>query len=189
MKVYRIRNDVNHYQYFLTERDADAFKLRMDCVPVADKWDPPPVFIFKPKHKKGDFFQFNSDILITSPRATEVLRTHLEMAGELLPLPYQGQEFTVLNVTECINCLDYQNTEWMYDEQSGVALWPTKYAFLSNRFTESMLFKIPETSRSEILVVEGLHEPNEEFRAVVQQAGLEGLIFEEIWSDDNPIRC
>lgn len=184
MKVFRVKKDVRHYQYFLTEREEDALMLIMDCTPISDRWIPPPVFIFEPKLKAGDFFQFSSSVLITSPRATELLRTHLEMAGELLPLPYQGQEFTLLNITECINCLDYQNSEWVTDEQTGTALWLKKYAFHRHRFTESSLFKIPETSRSEILLVEGLHEPEEEFRAIVQREHLEGLIFEELWCDE-----
>jgi hypothetical protein len=39
-----------------------------------------------------------------------VLEEFLEMAGELLPLPYRGEEYTIVNVTECINCLDHEAT-------------------------------------------------------------------------------
>ncbi len=185
MKVYRLRNDVNRYQYFLPVDNEDYTKLEGNCTPKAETWSPPPVFVYKPLHKAGDVYQFGSSVLITSPCATKVLRTHLEMAGELLPLPHQGQEYTLLNVTECINCLDQDKTEWVYGETTGARLYPKRYVFHRDRFAESALFKIPETYRGEILVVEGLHGLEEEFRYAVEQAGLKGFRFEELWADED----
>ena len=183
MRVYRVKNDVNHYQFFLPEHEDDCMELNMDCTPQAETWTPPSVYIYMPRLREGDFYQFDSSILITSPKATDVLRTHLEMAGELLPLPYRGQTFTVLNVTECINCLNQDKTRWIYGESTGARIEIAEYAFYPNRFSESVLFKIPETCRGEVLLVEGLPGCEvEEFRYVVEQNGLEGLLFEEIWS-------
>ncbi len=183
MRVYRITNEVNRYQYFLPERDEDVLKLAMDCTRKAAIWSAPSMFVFKPLHEVGDFYQFSPGTIITSPRATEVLRTHLEMAGELLPLPHQGQTYIALNVTECINCLDQERTQWLCAED-GTRLYPDKYVFHRNRFSESAIFKIPETRMGEILVVEGLKDPHEEFRYEVEQAGLKGLTFEELWRDE-----
>ncbi len=151
MKVYRIKRDY-HFQYFLPEDEADWDKLQMDCMPKAGGWSPPPVFIYEPKLKPGDFYNFGGDFLITNARATEALRDYLEMAGELLPLPYQGELYTVLNVTECINCLDQAKTEWVVEQESQVKVWIKKYVFHPDRFSESRLFKIPETDRGEILL-------------------------------------
>jgi hypothetical protein len=145
------------------------------------------VYVYKPLHEQGDFFQFSSSALITSPRATEALRDHLEMAGELLPLPHEGQEYTALNVTLCINSLDRERTEWAIHKASGKQLWPRRYAFHAGRFPESSLFKIPETRASEILLVEGGGEfpPDQEFRSIVIREGLRGLAFDELWSDES----
>jgi hypothetical protein len=182
IRVYRIRSDVNHYQYFLPENDEELPKLRMDCVPRAENWSPPPVFVYEPLHKKGDFYNFNSSSLITSPKATQALYPYLEIAGELLSLPYKDEVYTLLNVTECINCLDQQRTEWVKGKDKGDNLFIKSYAFYPDRFSESDIFKIPETCLSEILVVEGLKDQKDEFRYVVESAGLQGLIFEEIWN-------
>ncbi len=181
MRVYRIRSDGNRYQYFLSEREEDWEKLEMDCVPQIETWSPPPVFIYKPKLRQGDFYNFGSGILITSPRATEALRTHLEMAGELLPLPHADQTYTLLNVLECINCLDQERTEWVYGQTTGARIGIKKYVFHPDRFSESRLFKIPETSKSEILVVEWNEESEDEFRNAVEAAQLKGLLFEQLW--------
>jgi hypothetical protein len=183
MKVYRIENDVARYQYFLTKHEADLFGLHTDCQPKGDTWRPPEVFIYKPLAKAGDFYQFGGAGLITSPRATESLRTFLDMAGELLPLPYQGQEYTLLNVTECINCLDQERTTWLKDVH-GNRVSPLQYVFHPDRFASSRLFKIPETYRGETLVVEYGYD-DEEFRFVVEQAGLQGLLFRELWHGEH----
>ncbi len=180
MRVYRVRNDVNRYQFFLPDHEKGGSDLYgMDGTPKAQTWSPPSVFILHPKHEAGDFYQYYSNVLISSPRATAALRWHLERAGELLPLPYEGEVFTVLNVTECINVLDQEKTEWVYSE--GRRLHIKKYAFHPRRFTETTLFKIPETCKAEVLVVTGQSSLGE-FRDAVEQAGLRGLIFEELWS-------
>lgn len=47
----------------------------------------------------------------------------------------------------------------------------------------SPLFKIPETCNYEVLTCEGLKDPNDEFKGRIEQLGLTGLIFEQLWSD------
>jgi hypothetical protein len=178
LKVFRVRTDVNHFQYFLPENRSDyPILMDFDGTSKAKSWKPPPVYILKPKHKKGDFFNFGTGYLILSSRARDVLGEFLEMAGELLPLPYKGETYSLLNVTECIDCLDQKKTEF-YPDQA-----PKKYAFHPDRFVESQLFKIPETDKAEILLVEGRDDPEEEFRHIVEANKLQGLIFEQLWKD------
>jgi len=182
--VYRIVTDVNHYQYFFAEHEEQEVKLLTDCSPRAVSWQPPLVYVYKPRHKIGDFYSFHACSLITSPRATIALATFLEMAGELLPLPYNGQEYTLLNITECINCLDHERTKWLKDE-TGANMLPQEYMFHRNRFATSRLFKIPETCGGEILVVDRDPGLEEEFKSAVELAGLQGLDFKELWSDES----
>jgi hypothetical protein len=181
MKVFSIQNDVNNYQYFLTSNTDESMKLIMNCHPLADKWKPPEIFIYQPKLKRGNFFNFSSGILIVDEQAKEVLIDHLEAAGEILPLPHKQNRFWLLNVTECINCLNEDETEWKIGKQSGKRIGIKNYQFYPDRFSESDLFKIPETSKAEILYVEGQKDYNDSFRYAVEYNGLEGLIFKEIW--------
>ncbi len=180
-RVYRVKNDVDNFQYFLTRDSGDYARLNMDGTPRAETWNPPAVYIYKPRLQKGDFFDSSGSALIASPRATETLRLHFEQAGELLPLPYGGEVFTLLNVTECIDCLDQDRTEWRL-APDGTKLAIRKYAFHRDRFS-SDIFKIPETCVSEVLVVEDRRDPADEFRYVLTAANLRGLVFEKIWED------
>jgi hypothetical protein len=177
MKVFRVHTDVNHYQYFLPESEDDIEELWTDGTPKGKKWKVPPLYIYKPKHKVGDFFAFSSDKLIVSARAYDVLGEHLEMAGQLFPFQHKKTTYYFLNVTECINCLDQKKTVFYEDEA------PKKYAFHPNRFSESSLFKIPETAKGEVLLVEGNHDPEDELRHLVEKHKLKGAVFEQLWSD------
>lgn len=181
-KVYKIKQ-ASGYQYFLPENQAEWDVLEGRCKPKAATWEPPSVFVFEPFLKEGDFYQFGNSKLIASPRATKALLGHFQIAGELLPLPHEGTEYTLLNVTECINSLHQERTEWHFYETGERGLI-AKYAFHPDRFTESTIFKIPEMNSTEILVVEGLHDPEDEFRYAVERAELKGLLFEELWSDE-----
>lgn len=178
MKVYRFSNNVNEYKYFLTENEKDGFHLFGDCQPKVKEWKAPPVFIYKPLLKAGALYDFGVSMPIFSPFATEVLRTYLEMAGELLPLPHQSEVYTALNVTECINCLDHEKTIWIDPTKPYLGI--KKYVFHPNRFSESLIFKIPETHRSEVLVLEPafMNVPLPDYLA---ERGIEGVLFEQLW--------
>jgi hypothetical protein len=104
------------------------------------------------------------------------------MAGQLFPLPHNGTTYQLLNVTECINCLDTKKSKFYEDGA------PQKYVFHPNRFSESSIFKIPETAKGEVLLVEGARDPEEEFRALVEKHKLQGVLFEELWSDQKKSR-
>lgn len=181
MKVFRVRLDVNRYQSFYPVREDEWYKLNMDCA-QRKQWVPPSVYVLHPKLIAGNFYQYDGSTLITDSNATEHLRDYLEMAGELLHLPHQEESYTLLNVLECINALDEERTHWIYGETTGAKIKIEQYHFHPNRFGESVLFKIPETSRAEVLLVEGMRDEEEEFRYIVEQNNLRGLLFEEIWS-------
>lgn len=183
MKVYNVTMDVNHYQSFLPEDDDRAKVGDFDGSSQLETWEPPPVFIYEPKLKAGDFFNFSSDCLIANPRATEALRTLFEMAGELLPLPYKSEIYTILNVTQCLDCIDYEKTKWRRTPDGEIITSTTRqFAFRPARVSESPIFKFPEDCFG-VYVVEGLLDPEDEFREIVRREGLKGLVFEEIWSD------
>jgi hypothetical protein len=178
-KVYRIQNDVTDYQYFLTESDDDALRLTMGCKPLLDTWIPPDVFIYEPLHKRGDLFNFNSSSLILSSRATEALRPFLQAAGELLEVPYEGQSFWLLNVLQCVDCLDEARTGWR--EFEGIRLAPERYVFDPDRLPTSRLFKIPQTRRAEVLILD--REDGKGFVDALVEHHIEGYELELLWTD------
>ena len=162
-------------------RDTNYF---LDGTPKLSAWKTPNVYCLYPLIRKGDFFGGYVGGLIASAETAKKVLAFFEMAGELLPLNYEGERCSLLNVTECINALDQERTTW-HTDLNGQKLLIKKYAFHANRFTESSLFKIPETRRAEVLAVERCGHPDEEFKAFVEQVGLTGLRFEELWADSS----
>ena len=55
IKVFRIRNDVNQYQYFQNANESEWELLVTNCTPREKIWKPHEVFIYRPKHKRGHF--------------------------------------------------------------------------------------------------------------------------------------
>jgi hypothetical protein len=185
MKIYRVRPDVNNYQYFLLEDDnlVGTEMLDFDGTAKGDEWVAPAVYIYKPKLKKGNFPDlWSTATIVVDEVALKQMRGLLEMSGELLPLPHKDNLYHVLNVTGCFNILDEDHTQWR-DEKGSKPI--KRYAFHAKRLTETPLFKIPETCKYEILTCEGLTDPEFEFKGRVEQLGLKGLVFEELWNSES----
>jgi hypothetical protein len=184
MKVYRVVADVNQYQS-LSPTDEEIWateRLTFDGSGRVKSWTAPEVFVLHPLLAKGDFMHLAPGTIVARPRALELLAKQFEMAGEILPLQHEGESLGVLNVTECINALDEDRTVWLLDGGSGRRVFPKSYVFRSDRFTDAPLFKIPPTCRGELLTVEGLRDPEDEFKTLVEANGLTGLRFVELWS-------
>jgi hypothetical protein len=185
LKIYRIVPDVNRFQGLSVEDDKvwQGTMLTFDCTPKSSTWAAPSVYVLQPKLKKGNFFNLCPGALVLDAHAAEVLRGLLEMSGELLPLRHKDEQLTVLNVVGCFNVLDESKTTWVYGKSTGAKIRIERYAFHASRLTETPLFKIPETCKSDILTVEGLKDSDDEFKGRVERLGLKGLAFEELWTD------
>jgi hypothetical protein len=185
MEIFRIRLNSNEFQSFLPA-DTNIWQtdaLKMDCKPKLSKWKAPEIYIQNPKREQGNFLHLCSGAFVTDSLAADRLRIILEIAGELLPFAHDGSPFFLLNVLECVNCLDDQSTEWVKGKTTGAKIRILKYHFDRGRLSESTLFKIPETAASEVLCVEGIKDPEDEFKAQVEASGFKGLMFEKLWSD------
>ena len=184
MEIFKIQINANKFQSFLPN-DAHIWKtstFKMDCVSKLSSWRPPEVYIHNPKLEKGNFFHLCSGGFVVDSYAAGRLRTVLELAGELLPLTHEGHQYYLLNILECVNCLDANTTEWVMGKTSGAKIRVMKYQFNADKISESTLFKIPETASAEMFCISGLKDPEDEFKWQVENSGLKGLVFEKVWS-------
>ncbi len=114
MKIYRIHFDVANYQHFdqplgdtSTSQGMNTMREKTrrlyDCKTVTELLTPPEVFIPRPKFKRPDFLKFSLHHTFTvSPTSLKKVQNFLEASGELLPLPYKSELFSVLNVLKCV---------------------------------------------------------------------------------------
>lgn len=186
MKIFLIDHDANNYHWLAPDvTGEDLLRLvTFDCTPRESSWRPPYVTILDAKTKMGDFLNYNPSALLVSPDALPLIRHFFERAGELLPLWFNGDQYTLLNVTECINALDDPKTDWLLaDDGSKVEI--RRHMFDATKLTDSSIFKIPETRRGDVLTWERDCDPKTEFKAFVEENGLTGLIFKEIWNSED----
>lgn len=88
-----------------------------------------------------------------------------------------------LNILQCPNCLDAKGSEWVYGKSTGKPIRITGYSFYRKRFSESTIFKIPEFVRGAVFAIEGIKDPEDEFKHIVEARGLSGLIFQKVWEE------
>lgn len=174
--VYRVTADVNHFKSLHT----DSFFVEFDGTRKALSWKVPVVYSLHPLRDEGDVWGcwFGGEVFAVNERAQEILRPFLDQSAEELPVRMKGQKLKVVNVVEVVNCLDAKKSKTTKDLPHDIQ----KYVFHRQRFTFS-LFKIPEQRLTHIFCVEGLNDPEHEFKGSVEANGLRGLRFDKVWSE------
>ena len=153
--------------------------IKMHGDEIGKAWEAPPLYIANPKKKEGHFLGFLGGRVFAVAEKTinaySTLDNFFEQSGEKLPFVYKGQKFFVFNCTNCLSALDEKNTIYRSGRTSI-----KEYAFIPTRFHFS-LFTVPDSH--ELLAVEGLSDPFDEFKGYVEENKLTGLMFEEVWKD------
>jgi hypothetical protein len=183
MKIYKIKIDSNNVQavqpILKIENLLDFMKF--DCISKKENWKEIDVYVYNPKMKPKNFYNMGIGTLIFDEKTLEICQSIFEMAGEILPIQIErGPKLYILNVLECMNGLNYENTKWDFynDGTRGRIL---EFAFHKDRIeNEATIFKIPETSKTDIFCFSDTKDRSDEFYHLYHDNGLTGLIFEEI---------
>jgi hypothetical protein len=184
MDIYIAKADSNNAQWIIPKVSEEILLdvLSFDCITKGEQYGNFEWYIFNPKEKKGNFYMGVPNALIFDQKVYDSeLFTLFEMAGEILPIHLEsGEELYALNVLECVNMLNKEDTIYdFYDDGTKGRI--LNYSFYENRISESAIFKIPETSNSEVLTYSGVHDSEDEFFHLYKKLGFKGLVFKEIW--------
>lgn len=185
MKVFLVKSDVNNFSWFKPDvPESELFDFTMfDCTSRASEWKPPKIKDLSPDHQRGDFVYYSPGALLIRPEVVHLVRPFFDRAGELLPLWFEGDIYTLLNITNCVDATDETNTEWLL-AKDGSKVEIRRHAFDPARLNEISLFKVPETCKGSVLTWEKDGTPELEFKAFVEQNNLTGLLFEELWDSE-----
>jgi len=177
--VFRVVADVNNYQFVATDESAFTSTYPFDGTRIGRRWTVPCAFVYNPVSALGDFLGcfWLDAVFAVHERARRQVAIFMDQACEVLPLVVDDHRLNICNVTNVVNCLDVSRS--IIDEDTNSI---ERYAFVASRFNYS-LFKIPQSRQSEILCVEGIAAPLDEFKGRVEKLGLTGLRFQKLWTD------
>lgn len=185
MKIYRVNCLLDDYQSLeqdyeepQNQEESVAFLERGRLLhrgqPVTEPLTPPEVFSRRPKLPRPDFWMFqNYGALAMPPGAVEKVRNFLEEAGELLPLPYKSETFSVLNV---LRCVEYE----IFPEKTPGRL------LLEQASGTIPLGLFRAIDRTYLYASEEVGNPDTEFKAFVEREKMTGLKFREVWNSEAP---
>ncbi len=157
----------------IANRTSDQFNGR----PFSRRWKTPMLYYDKPLLPRPDFCNYGPCAFVCNERALFWARGLMEECGECLPVTVEGGtgEYCIYHVTNCLNVLDAEKSQWKPYGPRGEYKTLRKPFFRANRLGEDWLFKIAENAGTETYCLEHTGEPDaDEFKAIVEQQGPHG---------------
>jgi hypothetical protein len=170
----------------IVEGSAAFAALKWDGQPKSERWKPVEVRLTAvgggQRLLESDFLVVHRGGFFLSERAALVLSDVLLANGELLPLTADGDRYLAFNPLDEVDALDPKRT-WYWPTQDYPDGWVETPAFRPEAVAGRRLVRLPQTSLSPFYV-------DGSFKRRVERAGLQGLRFRLVWSDDPtvPIR-
>ena len=121
----------------------------------------------------GDVSSISTSSYIINEKAYKVLYPYLKSHSQIFKINNNGTIFYVINVTDIIDCLDYDNSEIKYFSSSNRVMDIEKYVFHSEKLKKATIFKLPEFPK-------GISYATEEFKKVVEENNIIGFKFKEL---------
>jgi hypothetical protein len=182
MEVYLFSWARGEFRSLTTRHEADL-NVFLDLVgqPVADSWSlvsVEPLAESDPEAQLpiGDFPFLSANVPVFSKRAVSCLGALLSPAVEVLPLfcPPGLGDYYAINVISVVDALDEQRSRIEYFSSTGRVKRIKKHEFDATQIEEQVIFRIPQTTRSEIFV-------SKQFVEAVRDNGLHGFLRAPIW--------
>lgn len=175
MNFWRIGTDA-HYHYLALKHENDARALNFSGKSLIDSWYPLQVEIVALEGKTlSDFPAMTGGTLVCNERSLEVIFPFIGHSIEVLPLQSEHEKFYIINVLDMVDCLDHELSEIEYFKSGNIKAI-TRYTFREKCLRNRAIFKIVERKGGPIFV-------SDTFKKIVEQNGLRGLNFREIWEE------
>ncbi|EDM29749.1 hypothetical protein LNTAR_18403 [Lentisphaera araneosa HTCC2155] len=186
MIIYRLKFDFNNCEWlYNVQSDRDEYIFNGDS--LSESWKTLNLYTDRPNSIK-DLSKYGVGVIVFSSKVLEndKLLTCLELGGELLPVEIEevGKAY-IYNITSVCNAIDSQKTIYRYAlSDKPFAIGFEKPTFIKNRLSNSSIFKVPLTSKTEIYVqLDGLEDSSFNFKKIIEESGIKGLNFTEVYKE------
>ena len=152
--------------------------LNFSDAPVAEEWETPIAFGYEEdRHQPhGEFPSLSnySEVPVVTQRAWDILKPLIGYCCEVLPVIHpSGRPHFLIHVMETIDALDAERSDINRSKIDGRINRIYKYAFKPSLLEGKHIFKLPLESGADLLV-------DDEFRKIVEEKGLKGLLFQPL---------
>lgn len=174
-KVYKLWMDHTYRTYDVIPKD--GYKTyKFNGIPVEERnFDKIYPSEYKDEVDKpiGDVFSVQISSFILNEKSYRVLYPYIKNEVQIFKIKSEDENLYVVNVTNIIDCLDYDKSEFKRFTSSGRIMEVTKYAFKERLLKNAFIFKLPEFSNN-------LNYVTEDFKKVVEENNIKGFKFEEL---------
>lgn len=181
MKIWILDCDVNYFENLAWGKDENDIDLNFiksfDGTPKEKEWKPLEFKCMYHNRKFANTLGLSAHIPVFDKNAVNELRDYLEGNAEILPISCEGKKFYIINVTNVMDCIDYEASEYKTFRDGVRIMRFTKYAFLRDKIENVHIFKIKD---------EPLRSPfvSDAFRQKILDSNLIGFKFELVWDSD-----
>lgn len=176
MKVWILDCDVDHYENLYWEKDID-FTLSFDGTEKVKEWSPVRVQRMYRNRKFSNTPGLSPHLPVFDKKAVSILKDFLIDNAEILPLDCKDGDFYLINVTNIIDCIDYEKSEYKTFNDENRIMRFIKYVFDQRNINGVDLFRLKDVPLKRPFV-------SDEFRKHVIESGLKGFIFELAWDSE-----
>ena len=179
MKIWILESDVNNYEGF-----REVIDLRVDewCSfdgrSKAEGWKPMLVEEEEGTQEMGNTPGFFMPIF--DKKAVDISKDFLQDKAEILPLEFEGKidEYYLINVTEVLDCIDYEKSIYERYSEGGRIMCFDNYAFIEEKVKGKHIFKIVDEPLSYCFI-------SDEFRERIINSDLVGFDIRLAWDSES----
>ncbi len=120
--------------------------------------------------------------LILGPHATSLVKDVVSDVAELLPVPFNDEVWSLLNVYNVIGAVDKSNCQYKIRKNGKVGSLQ-KLAFYPDKVPHAKLFKVPENPTSVYFAEHHPDDSADNFKNIVEKNKLSGIKFISVWEN------
>ncbi|EFM09649.1 hypothetical protein PaecuDRAFT_3698 [Paenibacillus curdlanolyticus YK9] len=181
MKVWKLWNSARSLLLNVCSDKDTHFHERFKGEPLSSCYEPIQLKVQRVGTEE-DFPNLSSGTLLFSKRAQAALRALVTPYAEFLEVngsELAGIEVELINVTNVVDALDHDRTEFKYDACTGTVSGFNRLQLQLDKVVHNPIFRLPEKP-ADLYVTDA-------FRDLVIKHELKGLIFEEVWSSEDTV--
>jgi|GEM_PF-743330 len=183
MKVWKFES--NDKEFRITNINREDNKIIREVVGEEKKnWEPVDFITESNRRRNSDFPHIMNGLFAIQDKAKSIIEPYILDKVQFLPINFHDKdvlkEMHIMNVTNIIDCLDEENTQYdiWFDGTRGIV---TKEHFFADKLSEDdLLFKIKQTSRSDVYCTD-------KFKKLIESHKLKGIHFREVWDSETDL--